>query len=103
MPRRTTSKKSKQIKAKGVAIKYEGTTPVFYANFASVTHTPQELLIDFCVVAPPFTVDPVTQMITSNVSVRVIAPLTFGQALVDAINTRLKRAESERPRQSNLK
>ena len=107
MPKRAISKKPKrkarQVTPKGIAVKYEGAGPAFYANFASVSHTPQELLIDFCLVAPPFELDPDTQMIASRISVRVITPLHFGSALVEAINTRLGRAESERSRQSKPK
>lgn len=95
MARARSSKKSKQsIRPKGVAAKYTG-APTFYANFAAVASTPQELIIDFCLIAPPVDVDSVTQLVNAPVSARVITNLTFGRALVDALNTRLKAAESE--------
>jgi len=95
MARARSSKKSRQsITPKGVAAKYAG-APTFYANFAAVASTPQELIIDFCLIAPPVDIDSATQLVNAPVSARIITNLTFGRALVDALTTRLKAAESE--------
>jgi uncharacterized protein DUF3467 len=95
MARARSSKKSKQsITPKGVAARYVG-APTFYANFAAVVSTPQELIIDFCLIAPPVEIDSATQLVNAPVSARIITNLTFGRALVDALTTRLKAAELE--------
>ncbi len=103
MPRGASKQKTRPRKAKGITVKLEGTIPIVYANFASVSHTPQELILDFCLVAPPYDFDEASQKVMSRVSMRVVTPIEFGSALVDAISTQLKKIESERSQPNKLK
>ena len=74
---------------------YESRIPTIYANFASVSSTPQEIFIDFCVVAPPLDIDAKNQL-RSQVITRIIANQDFAQALVQAISTNLARKKAEK-------
>ena len=72
---------------------YNSSFPHFYSNFASVSHTPSDLSIDFCLIAPPhnFRIDERT--LYAKMVVRVTVPSDMATGLVQALQDQLKKQE----------
>ncbi len=65
---------------------YEGASfSAFYSNFASITHTKDDLCIDFCLIAPPHLVDIRERTATAQVVARIIIPPAMADGLIEAI------------------
>jgi Protein of unknown function (DUF3467) len=86
--------------SQGMEIKFQpdhrATFPTFYANFASVSHTGEDLSIDFCLLVPPYNVQPETQSIPVPIVVRVITPPGMAEGLIEALRIQLAKQNSER-------
>ena len=70
---------------------YEQSFPTFYSNVATVSHTPAELCIDFCLLAPPHKVD--VEKKTSKVPViaRMLVPEDMAKGLVKALEAQIEK------------
>ena len=75
---------------------YRTPFPTFYTNFALISHTGDDLAIDFCLVAPPYNVHGETKTIPVPVIVRVITPPGLAEGLVEALRIQLVKQSSER-------
>ena len=60
-----------------------------YSNFAAVSHTPHELIVDFCLLSPPYDVDIKNNLLKPDVVSRIIMPDEVAKALVEAIEKQL--------------
>jgi hypothetical protein len=76
----------------------------FYSNYASVSHSPTEICIDFCLLAPPHKIrgslNPETeakegseteQVILAPVNARILIPVEMANGLVKAISAQAER------------
>ena len=75
---------------------YRAPFPTFYANFALVSHTADDLCIDFCLAAPPYNAQPETKTIPVPVITRVIIPPGMAEGLAEALRVQLGKQNSER-------
>ena len=64
---------------------YEGPFSVVYSNFASISHTKDDLCIDFCLLAPPHRVDIGEKTAHVPVVARVLIPPAMADGLIHAI------------------
>lgn len=77
---------------------HEGDFPSAYANFASVTHTKDDLCIDFCLLAPPHRVNlSESDDATAYVPVvsRVLIPTSMANGLIKALRAQADKAQED--------
>jgi hypothetical protein len=79
---------------------YKSSYPTFYANFAFVSHTPDDLTVDFCLMAQPFNANIQEKTLLVPVVVRVIIPPGMADGLVKALQTQLATQSQEREERS---
>ena len=75
---------------------YQAPFSTVYSNFALVSHTGDDLAVDFCLVAPPYHPHIETKTIPVPVIARVILPPGLAQGLIDALRIQLDKQSSER-------
>ena len=75
---------------------YRAPFSTFYANVALISHTGDDLGIDFCLVAPPHNVHGETQTISVPVMARVMTSPGLADGLIQALRTQLAKQSSER-------
>jgi hypothetical protein len=75
---------------------YRASFPTFYANFALISHTGDDLCIDFCLIAPPHHVNAETKTIAVPVIARVMSSPGLADGLIQALRTQLAKQRSER-------
>jgi len=56
-----------------------------YSNFASISHTKDDICIDFCLVAPPHMVDIGEKTARVPVVARVVIPPVMAEGLINAL------------------
>jgi Protein of unknown function (DUF3467) len=81
---------------------YKSSFPTFYANFAVVSHTPEDLTVDFCLIAPPINVNAQEKTLSAPVVARVMIPPGMADGLVKAIQTQLSKQSQEREARSMI-
>jgi hypothetical protein len=81
---------------------YKSSFPTFYANFAVVSHTPEDLTVDFCLIAPPINVNTQEKTVSAPVVVRVMVPPGMADGLVKAIQAQLTKQNQEREQGSMI-
>jgi hypothetical protein len=67
-----------------------------YSNFALVSHTGDDLAVDFCLIAPPYRPHSETKTVPIPVVARVIISPGLAQGLLDALRIQLGKQTSER-------
>ena len=80
---------------------YDGAFPTAYSNFASVSHTPTDLCIDFCLIAPPPRVDMDKQTAQLPVVSRVVIPAAMADSLAEAVKVQSEKAKQRRAAEIN--
>lgn len=77
---------------------YSGDFPTYYANLGSVSHSPYDLCIDFCTIAPPHKIsnNGGNLFVGAPVTVRVVVPPEMAEGLIEALQTRLERYQEEK-------
>jgi hypothetical protein len=75
---------------------YQAPFSTIYSNFALISHTGDDLSIDFCLVAPPFHPQMETKTVPVPVIARVIVPPGLAQGLIEALQIQLDKQRSER-------
>lgn len=75
---------------------YDATYTTAYANFASISHTAGEFVLDFCLIAPPHNVNPEEKVLLAPVVSRVVIPAGMGNALVQALTDQIKKQEQSK-------
>jgi hypothetical protein len=75
---------------------YRASVPTFYANFALISHTGDDLCIDFCLIAPPHHVNAEAKTISVPVIARVMTSPGLADGLIQALRTQLAKQRSER-------
>ena len=75
---------------------YRAPFPTFYANFALISHTGDDLCIDFCLIAPPYNVNAETKTVSVPAIARVITSPGLADGLIQALRTQLAKQSSER-------
>jgi len=90
--------KVEEEQAGGFTLKpdYQAQFSIVYSNFALVSHTADDLCIDFCLMAPPHNVNAETKTISAPVIARVIIPPGLAQGLIRALSIQLEKQTSER-------
>lgn len=73
---------------------YDNPFPSAYANFAAVSHTPFEVCIDFCTIAPPNRHDAEKKILYAPVTVRVMIQPGMIEGLINALQVQLDRFRS---------
>jgi hypothetical protein len=73
---------------------YEQSFPTFYSNYAAVSHTPTELCIDFCVMAPPHKIDVDKKTTSVPVIARLLIPEGMAKGLVTALQAQVQKFET---------
>lgn len=68
----------------------------FYSNFALISHTGDDLCIDFCLIAPPYNTNAETKTISVPVITRVVTSPGLANGLIQALRTQLDKQQSER-------
>jgi hypothetical protein len=76
-----------------IVANYEQAFPTFYSNIATVSHTPAELCIDFCLLAPPHNVDVDKKTSKVPVIARMLVPEDMARGLVKALQAQLEKYE----------
>jgi hypothetical protein len=77
-----------------IVANYEQSFPTFYSNYASVSHTPTELCIDFCVLAPPHKIDVDKKTTSVPVIARLLIPEGMARGLVTALQVQVQKFET---------
>jgi hypothetical protein len=75
---------------------YQLPFPTVYSNFALVSHTADDLSLDFCLLAPPYNAHIETKAVPIPVIARVIIPSGMAEGLVEALRIQLDKQTSER-------
>jgi hypothetical protein len=85
------SKKPEQTIGQPVQIRpaYDHSFARFYSNYASVSHTPFELCIDFCTIAPPNRLKGNT--LEAPVTVQVLVQPIMVDGLIKALQAQLQK------------
>lgn len=82
---RTRSAGAEQKKALIIKADYQGPLHAIYSNFASVTSTPNEMCLDFCLIAPPHKFDAESSTLAAPVILRVVIPPEMARGLIEAL------------------
>jgi hypothetical protein len=61
-----------------------------------VSHTPEDLTVDFCLIAPPINVNTQEKILSAPVVVRVVIPPGMADGLVKAIQAQPTKQSQER-------
>jgi len=77
-----------------VEVDYAEQPSTAYANYVSISHSPTELFIDFCLVAPPYTVEP-DNSIKVRAFQRLVIPVQVGAGVVEALRAQLAKLAEE--------
>jgi len=87
-----TKKNGKDGKV-GISVQpdYSVEFPKFYSNFVSVSHTPNDLCLDFCLVAPPHNVQLDDKVLYTPMVSRVIITPDIATGLITALQEQLKK------------
>lgn len=88
-PKRKTNGKAGDGIKLSVAPRYESAFSTYYSNFAAISHTPDELCIDFCLIAPPHVVDAETTTLRPDVVARVMVPPRIVDGLIKALRSQI--------------
>lgn len=75
---------------------YRTSFHTFYSNFATISHTPDDLSIDFCLTAPPHNVDLKANILPVPVVARIIVPPAMAEGLIKALRNQLDKQLQER-------
>jgi Protein of unknown function (DUF3467) len=75
---------------------YRSGFPTVYSNFALVSHTADDLSLDFCLLAPPYNPQFETKTVAVPVVARVIIPSGMVEGLVEALRLQSGKQASER-------
>jgi hypothetical protein len=62
-----------------------------YSNFALVSHTGDDLAVDFCLIAPPYRTQAESKTVPVPVIARVIVPPGLAQGLIEALRIQLEK------------
>ena len=73
---------------------YPNPFPSFYANYASVTHSPSEIFIDCALVAMPYNVNLEDSQVLAPVIARIILPPAVAQGLITALQAQTERQKT---------
>ena len=74
---------------------YKSEPPMFYSNWASITHTGEDLCLDFCIIAPPHNIDTQAKTLSARTVARVIIPPKMAKGLMEALDRQLRKQENE--------
>ena len=75
---------------------YQAPFSTVYSNFALVSHTGDDLAVDFCLIAPPYRTQTESKTVPVPVIARVIVPPGLAQGLIEALRIQLEKQTSER-------
>jgi hypothetical protein len=75
---------------------YQAPFPTVYSNFALISHTGDDLAVDFCLIAPPYQAQAETKTVPVPVITRVIVPPGLAQGLINALRIQLDKQTAER-------
>ena len=75
---------------------YEKSFSSFYSNYAVVSHTPTELCIDFCILAPPHAVDMEKKTVNVPVIARALIPVKMAEGLINALRDQSAKLAAEK-------
>src|SRR3990167_8458251 len=70
---------------------YSGVFPTFYSNFALVSHTPSDICIDFCLLAPPHNIETDKKVLFSPMTTRVVVSTDTAKGLIGALESQLQK------------
>lgn len=99
------TKKSKATKRQELKIvpDYESTFPTAYAQYAIITHTPDDICIDFCQIAQPYKIIGKDKSLKVPVVSRVIIPPSMAEGLINALKAQYeKQLKAKDSREMNI-
>lgn len=73
---------------------YSDSFSTFYANFAYVSHTNSEIMVDFCLVSLPYSVDLETKEARVPVVCRIIIPPLLVDGLMKALKIQQEKQQA---------
>jgi Protein of unknown function (DUF3467) len=73
---------------------YPNPFPSFYANYASVSHSPSEVFIDCALVAMPYNVSLEDSQVLAPVIARIILPPPVAQGLITALQAQTEKQKT---------
>lgn len=88
---KSVGEKPKSVK--GVEVDYTKPIPSVYSNYAGISHSVNEYFIDFCLIAPPYTLKAQEPVVLAQPITRIIIPAELGPLLMEALKTQINRHE----------
>lgn len=70
---------------------YSGHFPSVYSNYASVSHTSNEVVIDYCMMSMPYNVNLDESRVIAPIVSRIILPPAVAKGLVKALQAQLEK------------
>lgn len=94
-PQEAASAESQSVEVR-LGPDYRTTSPIIYSNTAFVSHTANDLCVDFCLISPPHNLSVERGTLTVPVVTRVIIPSGMVEGLIKALNVQVEAQRKER-------